>query len=121
MIAKYLGAVIFAMVGNYDKKAFLMNKYNISEDHIFSSRQTTFVQGIMRLTGDRGVDVVRTFRSKSFLLVAKLGYNTTCWRFCRGVPTCSLPKLAPEDKALEQTLSLIHTSAFELIRICAGT
>ena len=30
----------------------------IPSDHIFSSRNTSFVDGIMRLTNDRGVDVV---------------------------------------------------------------
>lgn len=57
MLAKYLGAVVFVTVGNSDKKAHLMNKYNISEDYIFSSRQKTFVDGIERLTGGKGVDV----------------------------------------------------------------
>lgn len=57
MLAKHLGAVVFVTVGNNDKKALLMNVYNISEDHIFSSRETTFVEGIKRLTGNKGVDV----------------------------------------------------------------
>ena len=57
MLAKHLGAVVFVTVGSNEKKTLLMNVYNISEDHIFSSRETTFVEGIKRLTGDKGVDV----------------------------------------------------------------
>ena len=53
MLAKYPGAVVFVTVGNSDKKAHLMNKYNISEDYIFPSRQRTFVDGIERLTGGK--------------------------------------------------------------------
>ena len=57
MLAKHLGAVVFVTVGNDGKKALLMNNYQIPEDHIFSSRQTTFVDSIRRLTGGKGVDV----------------------------------------------------------------
>ncbi len=35
-----------------------MTEYGIPEDHIFSSRDLTFVKGILRLTNNRGVDVV---------------------------------------------------------------
>lgn len=35
-----------------------MREYGIPEDHIFSSRDLTFVQGIMRVTNGKGVDVV---------------------------------------------------------------
>lgn len=35
-----------------------MNEFGIAGDHIFSSRDLTFVQGILRMTDGRGVDVV---------------------------------------------------------------
>jgi NADPH:quinone reductase-like Zn-dependent oxidoreductase len=35
-----------------------MREYGISEDHIFSSRDLTFVKGVMRATNQKGVDVV---------------------------------------------------------------
>ncbi|KAL5041185.1 hypothetical protein BDW71DRAFT_213267 [Aspergillus fruticulosus] len=57
-IAKHVGAEVFATVGSPDKKQLLMDKYGILEDHIFYSRDTSFAQGIMRMTQDRGVDVV---------------------------------------------------------------
>jgi NADPH:quinone reductase-like Zn-dependent oxidoreductase len=35
-----------------------MDEYGIPEDHIFSSRDLSFVKGIMRITSNVGVDVV---------------------------------------------------------------
>ncbi|TAQ90647.1 hypothetical protein B7494_g1069 [Chlorociboria aeruginascens] len=58
MIAKYLGAEIFATVGSEEKKKLIMNEYDIPEDHIFDSRNLSFVKGIKRMTNERGVDVV---------------------------------------------------------------
>ncbi|KAI1151541.1 hypothetical protein F4825DRAFT_354477 [Nemania diffusa] len=57
-IAKLRGAEIFATVGFDEKKKFLMEKFDIPDDHIFYSRNTSFAQGIMRVTNGYGVDVV---------------------------------------------------------------
>ncbi|KAI1173240.1 hypothetical protein F4777DRAFT_458242 [Nemania sp. FL0916] len=57
-IAKLRGAEIFATVGFDEKKQFLMEKFGIPSDHIFYSRNTSFAQGIMRMTNGYGVDVV---------------------------------------------------------------
>ncbi|KAH6646092.1 fatty acid synthase S-acetyltransferase [Truncatella angustata] len=57
-IAKMIGAEIFATVGFDDKKELLINEFDIPADHIFYSRNTSFAQGILRLTDGRGVDVV---------------------------------------------------------------
>lgn len=57
-VAKYLGAEIFVTVGSDAKKKLVMDLYQIPEDHIFYSRNASFAQGIMRMTGNRGVDVV---------------------------------------------------------------
>ncbi|KAI0442917.1 hypothetical protein F4803DRAFT_550635 [Xylaria telfairii] len=57
-IAKLRGAEIFATVGFDEKKEFLMRKFDIPDDHIFYSRNTSFAQGIMRITKGYGVDVV---------------------------------------------------------------
>lgn len=58
MIAKYIGAEVFATVSSKAKKQLLMDRYNIPEAHIFSSRDLNFVAGIHRLTNSNGVDVV---------------------------------------------------------------
>ena len=58
MVAKHLGATIYITVGTSKKKSFMMNNFDIPEEHIFSSRLTTFRRGIQRLTCGKGVDVV---------------------------------------------------------------
>ena len=57
MLAQAMKAKILATVGSLEKKTFLMQTYNMSEDCIFYSRDTSFAQGIMEATGGRGVDV----------------------------------------------------------------
>ncbi|KAL7624922.1 hypothetical protein AAE478_004136 [Parahypoxylon ruwenzoriense] len=57
-IAKMLGAEIFATVGFEEKKKHLVNNFGIPSDHIFYSRNTSFAQGIKRVTNGYGVDVV---------------------------------------------------------------
>lgn len=57
-IAKLRGTEIFATVGFDEKKKYLIENFDIPPDHIFYSRNTSFQQGIMRMTNGRGVDVV---------------------------------------------------------------
>lgn len=57
-VAQMIGAEVFATVGYDSKKQLLMDKFNIPEDHIFYSRDTSFAQGILRVTDGYGVDVV---------------------------------------------------------------
>lgn len=58
ILAKHIGCEIFATVGSEEKKQLIMSQYGIPEDHIFSSRDTSFAKGIMRATGGRGVNAV---------------------------------------------------------------
>lgn len=57
-LAQHIGAEVFVTVGSNAKKELLMNEYGIPEDHILHSRDTTFVDPIMRMTSGRGVDVI---------------------------------------------------------------
>ena len=57
-IAKLVGAVIYVTVGSDEKKNLLMSEYDLPEHHILYSRDTSFAEGIMRLTDGQGVDVV---------------------------------------------------------------
>ena len=77
-IAQWIGAEIFATVGNASKKKFLVKEFSIPEEHIFSSRLRTFKDGISRLTHGQGVDVVLNSLSGQMLqdslaCVAKFG------------------------------------------------
>ncbi|TRX91677.1 hypothetical protein FHL15_007459 [Xylaria flabelliformis] len=57
-IAKMVGAEIYATVGTDDKAAYLVENYAIPRDRIFDSRSSSFLEGVMRETGKKGVDVV---------------------------------------------------------------
>ncbi|KAL9121038.1 MAG: hypothetical protein Q9187_002404 [Circinaria calcarea] len=57
-LSKLLHAEIYTTVGTEEKKKLVMQLYDIPEDHIFSSRNESFAQGIKRMTKNRGVDVV---------------------------------------------------------------
>ena len=57
-LCQMIGAEIFATSGTIQKKDLLMNRFGIPEDHIFSSRDSSFAKGIMRMTNGKGVDVI---------------------------------------------------------------
>ncbi|KAF2804409.1 reducing type I polyketide synthase [Mytilinidion resinicola] len=57
-LAQYVGAEVFTTVGSETKKKLLMNVYGIPDDHILYSRDDSFADGIKRMTGGRGLDVV---------------------------------------------------------------
>ncbi len=57
-LAQLIGAEIFVTVGSTEKRDLMTKTFGIQHDHIFSSRDMTFAQGIMRITGNRGVDVI---------------------------------------------------------------
>lgn len=58
LLAKHVGAEIFATVSTKEKRDFLVEKYEILPDHIFSSRDSSFSKGILSKTQGKGVDVV---------------------------------------------------------------
>ena len=57
-LCQWIGAEIFATVGSPEKKKYLMDTYNIPEDHIFNSRDTSFETSVKYSTSGNGVDVV---------------------------------------------------------------
>ncbi|KAK1993635.1 KR domain-containing protein [Colletotrichum falcatum] len=57
-LAKHLGLVVYATVGSDEKRDLLTARYGIPGAHIFNSRDASFVKGIKRVTGGRGVDCV---------------------------------------------------------------
>ena len=58
---------IYATVSSDEKKSLLIELYGIPEDQILSSRHKSFAQGIKRMTGGRGVDVVLNSLSGDYL------------------------------------------------------
>ena len=57
-LARYMGLVIYVTVGTEDQRRLIIEQYNVPEKHIFHSRDASFVKGINRITGGRGVDCV---------------------------------------------------------------
>jgi NADPH:quinone reductase-like Zn-dependent oxidoreductase len=57
-IAQMIGAEVFATVGHDEKKQLLLDQMHLPEDHVLYSRDTSFAQGIRRMTRGYGVDVV---------------------------------------------------------------
>ncbi|KAI1459907.1 hypothetical protein F4805DRAFT_35615 [Annulohypoxylon moriforme] len=57
-MAQMKGAEVFATVGSPEKRQFLKDTFSIPDDHIFNSRNTSFAQGVLRVTDGYGVDVV---------------------------------------------------------------
>ena len=77
-IAQHLGAKVFATVGSISKRQELVNKFAIPESQIFSNRSRGFKQGLLRMTGGEGVDVILNSLSGEALLdswdcIAKFG------------------------------------------------
>lgn len=57
-LATHMGLIVYATVGTEEKRRLLVDEYGIPEEHIFHSRDASFVKGIERVTGGRGVDCV---------------------------------------------------------------
>jgi NADPH:quinone reductase-like Zn-dependent oxidoreductase/SAM-dependent methyltransferase/acyl carrier protein len=58
MISQMAGAEVFVTAGTQAKRDFVCEKFGISPDHVYSSRDSYFVDGIKDCTGGEGVDVV---------------------------------------------------------------
>ncbi|OGM47171.1 polyketide synthase [Aspergillus bombycis] len=56
--AKSVGARIYATVGSPKKISFLVDKMGVERGNIFYSRDNSFLDGVMKATCGRGVDVV---------------------------------------------------------------
>jgi NADPH:quinone reductase-like Zn-dependent oxidoreductase len=77
-LAIHLGLTVYATVGTDDKRKLLVERYNMPDEHIFYSRDTSFVKSVKRITNGRGVDCVLNSLSGELLraswgCVAKFG------------------------------------------------
>lgn len=79
MIARYVGAKVFVTVGTPDERELMMDKYDILEDHLLNSGDTSFVANALSVTHGRGMDVVlgslsRSLSEKDFNVLAPFGH-----------------------------------------------
>ncbi|KAL8909785.1 MAG: hypothetical protein Q9171_004904 [Xanthocarpia ochracea] len=58
MLAKSLGAEVFATANSLDEQSFLCKTYSLTLGHVFFSQDSSFVSQIMSLTGNQGVEVI---------------------------------------------------------------
>ncbi|KAK3361248.1 hypothetical protein B0T24DRAFT_725001 [Lasiosphaeria ovina] len=58
MLAQRAGADVFVTVGSDEKREFVMARFGIPADRVFSSRDASFAAGVMAATRGQGVDVV---------------------------------------------------------------
>lgn len=66
-VAKMTGAEVFATADTDDKVKYLTETFGLSRDRIFSSRDASSADGIMRATGGRGVDLALSSLSGNLL------------------------------------------------------
>lgn len=57
-VAQMVGAKIIATVGSQPKRDLIKERYGLTDDQIFNSRDDTFVEGVHKVTNGWGVDVV---------------------------------------------------------------
>lgn len=57
-LCRYIGAEVYATVGNDEKRKFLIENFGIPPGNIFHSRSTAFAAELMRATNNEGVDVI---------------------------------------------------------------
>ena len=78
-IAKYLGLSIFATVKGDDERHYLLERFHLRHDHIFSCTSRSLEKSFFEITGGEGVDVFLNIPSGGPFLdktafVAKFGY-----------------------------------------------
>lgn len=57
-LATYLGLVIYVTVGSESKRRLMTERFQIPPEHIFYSRDLSFIRGIERITNGRGIDCI---------------------------------------------------------------
>ena len=57
-VCQYIGAEVYATVGNDEKRKFLTDTFGIPSSKIFNSRSTIFAAELMDATDGEGVDVI---------------------------------------------------------------
>jgi NADPH:quinone reductase-like Zn-dependent oxidoreductase len=57
-LAQQMGADVYTTCGSQAKRDYLINELGVAPDHIFSSRDASFVPALLAATERRGVDVI---------------------------------------------------------------
>lgn len=123
MLAQLVGAQVFATAGTSEKRDLLITKYGIPADHVFSSRDASFVPSLMTVTNGRGVDVVLNSLSgqllqESFNCLAPFGHFVEIGKF--DLERNSLLEMIPFIRATSfssiDLLAMVRLGSLELNR-----
>ncbi|KAI8933464.1 hypothetical protein NX059_009202 [Plenodomus lindquistii] len=57
-LSRLFGLEVFATVGNAEKVRYLQKEFGLEKDRIFTSQDTSFVEGVLGKTNNKGVDLV---------------------------------------------------------------
>ncbi|KAL6704644.1 hypothetical protein ACN47E_008041 [Coniothyrium glycines] len=57
-LSRLLGLEVFATVGNAEKVQYLQKEFGLSKERIFTSQDTSFLEGVLGQTNNKGVDLV---------------------------------------------------------------
>lgn len=140
MLSQFAGAEVFVTAGTQAKRDLVRDKFGIGEDHIFSSRDVSFVDGIKTRTSGTGVDVVLNslagpFLQAGFDCVAEFGRFVEIGKrdleqnsrldmlaFTRNLSFSSIDMVAWQrgkreeiSRALKHVMGLLKTNAIRLI------
>lgn len=86
ILSQLVGAEVFATAGSTQKRDFISTKYGIPVDHVYSSRDSSFVPKLMSMTTGRGVNVILNSLSgqllqESFNCLAPFGHFVEIGKF----------------------------------------
>nr|RBQ99445.1 hypothetical protein FVER53263_20062 [Fusarium verticillioides] len=69
-VVQMMEGEIYATVGNEEKREYLVKQYGIPREHIFHSRDASFLDGVMQQTAGQGVNLVLNSLSGDLLNVS---------------------------------------------------
>ncbi|KAK9424108.1 hypothetical protein SUNI508_03596 [Seiridium unicorne] len=77
-LAQHVGATVYASVTNDEQRHILEHDYQLPEERIFDGNSNSFIESIMRLTSDAGVNVIfdptSDYRQSNRQCVSNLGH-----------------------------------------------
>lgn len=57
-VARMIGADVYVTAGTHEKRQYLVDALEIPSEHVFDSRNSSFLPALLRITDGHGVDVV---------------------------------------------------------------
>ncbi|KAF3480538.1 uncharacterized protein GIQ15_05885 [Arthroderma uncinatum] len=112
MMARLIGAEVFVTAETSEERELMLHRYSISENHLFSSQDTSFVLGVLTATHGCGVDIIINSLSgphlqKDFNALSPLGHIVDISQHGHGVNNNHLEMRSSDHPASFSTFSLL--------------